>query len=160
MSTVWVGMERANLPVTVSLVADAETGEKTTVVFCPQEHGIYTGNTLTGRGTSVIGGREEPPPDPAQFSNAVKLREGNDIVVKIYCQRRPRQARFRSSRRQGNTGKGSTSMATTSRRWFATWIRIFLAARQRRSFSSSVSTKKVPVACASWPFGGYCQSSR
>jgi len=79
-----VTIERGDNPMTVSLVADAETGEKTTVTFYPREHEIYMGNTLIGRGTSVIGGREGPPPDSTQFGNAVKLQEENDIVVKIY----------------------------------------------------------------------------
>ena len=79
-----VSMERANDPMTVSLVANAETDEKTTVVFYPQEHEIYMGNTLIGRGTSVIGGREGPSPDSTHFGDAVKLQEGNDVVVKIY----------------------------------------------------------------------------
>ena len=68
-----VSVEQASPPRTISLAADAETDEKTTVVFYPEEHEIYMGSTLVGRGTSVIGGREGPSPDPTQFGNTVKL---------------------------------------------------------------------------------------
>ncbi|KAF9644598.1 hypothetical protein BDM02DRAFT_3102628 [Thelephora ganbajun] len=40
--------------------------------------------TLLGRGTTVIGGRRGPPPDPTQFGDTSGLREGNDLVAKIY----------------------------------------------------------------------------
>ena len=72
-----------NLP-TFSLGVDKETGEKNTVFFYPNHHNIHLGNTLIGRGTSVIGGRMGPPPGPAEVGNADKLREGNDLVVKTY----------------------------------------------------------------------------
>ena len=69
---------------TVSFVADAETGERITIVFYPNDHEIYLGTTLIGRGTSVIGGRMGPPPELTQLGDTKKLREGNNLVVKIY----------------------------------------------------------------------------
>jgi hypothetical protein len=69
---------------TVSFSVDAETGERITIVFYPDDHEIYLGTTLIGRGTSVIGGRRGPPPEPAQVRDTRNLREGNDLVVKIY----------------------------------------------------------------------------
>jgi hypothetical protein len=69
---------------TASFVADEGPGQRITIVFYPDDHEIYLGTTLIGRGTSVIGGRKGPPPDPTQFGNTDQLREGNDLVVKIY----------------------------------------------------------------------------
>ena len=69
---------------TYSLEAEKATGEKITVVFYPGQHNIHLGNTLIGRGTSVIGGRIGPPPESTELGNADKLREGNDMVVKTY----------------------------------------------------------------------------
>jgi len=67
---------------TFSFGVDKETGER--VFFYPTHHNIYLGNTLIGRGTSVIGGRMGPPPGPAEVGGEDKLREGNDLVVKTY----------------------------------------------------------------------------
>jgi len=78
-----IGVEPGEL-FTVSFVADAETGEKITIVFYPHDHAIYLGTTLIGRGTSVTGGRIGPPPEPTQLEDTNKLREGNDIVIKTY----------------------------------------------------------------------------
>ena len=77
-------MEPVEKPPTASLVVDTESGERITIVFYPRDHEIYLGTTLIGRGTSVIGGRMGPPPDPTQFGDTRKLRHGNDLVVKTY----------------------------------------------------------------------------
>ena len=69
---------------TVSFVADAETDERVAVVFYPEDHEIYLGTTLIGRGANVIGGREGPPLELTQIGDMKKLREGNDVVVKSY----------------------------------------------------------------------------
>ena len=62
---------------TVSFVADAETREITTVIFHPNDHENYLqGTTLPGHGTSIIGGRGRPPPEPAKLGDTVKLGEG------------------------------------------------------------------------------------
>ena len=79
-----VRVEQVADPFTVSFVVDAETGERITIVFYPLDHEIYLGITLIGRGTSVVGGRIGPPPEPTQFGNTSKIREGNDLVVKTY----------------------------------------------------------------------------
>ena len=69
---------------TVSFIADDATGQKITIVFYPNDHQIYLGTTLIGRGTSVIGGRKGPLPETTEFGDTRKLREGNDLAVKIY----------------------------------------------------------------------------
>ena len=69
---------------TVSFVADEGTGQKTKVIFYPNNHNIYLGTTLIGRGTSVIGGRRGPPPETTKIGDMRKLQEGNDLAVKIY----------------------------------------------------------------------------
>ena len=79
-----INVEPVNSLLTVSFVADAETGERIAVVFYPEDHEVYLGITLIGRGTSVIGGREGPPPESTQLGDTEKLREGNDLVVKSY----------------------------------------------------------------------------
>ena len=79
-----VRMEQAKDPPTYSFIVDTETGGRITIVFYPLDHAIYSGTTLIGRGTNVIGGRMGPPPDPKQFGDTSKVREGNDFVLKIY----------------------------------------------------------------------------
>ena len=79
-----VRLEPMEKAVTYSFGADKVTGERITVVFHPQLHNIHLGNTLIGRGTSVIGGRMGPPPESTGLGDADKLREGNDLVVKMY----------------------------------------------------------------------------
>ena len=69
---------------TVSLGVDTETGERITIVFYPNDHDIYLGTTLIGRGTGVIGGRMGPAPEVSELGDTRKLRNGNDLVVKIY----------------------------------------------------------------------------
>jgi hypothetical protein len=61
-----------------------ETGERIAIVFCPLDHEIYPGTTPTGRGASVVGGREGPLPESTQLSSTGKLRERNCLVVEIY----------------------------------------------------------------------------
>lgn len=68
----------------VSFVADAEPGEGIAIVFYPDNHETYLGTALIGRGTSVIDGRMGPAPEPTQFGDTSKLREGNDLVLKIH----------------------------------------------------------------------------
>jgi hypothetical protein len=53
-------------------------------VFHPGDDEVYMGITMLGRGTGVIGGRKEEPPEAPKPGTAEKLREGNDLVVKIY----------------------------------------------------------------------------
>ena len=77
-------MEPVDKLPTASLVADAETGERTTTVCYPHDHRIYPGTALLGRGTSVIGGRRGPLPELGQLGNAEKLREGNGLVAETY----------------------------------------------------------------------------
>ena len=67
----------------VSFVPDDETGQKINIVFFPDDHEIYLGTTLIGRGTSVFGGRKGPPPEITELRNMSELREGNDLAVKI-----------------------------------------------------------------------------
>ena len=69
---------------TVSFVADGEAGQGVTIVFYPDDHEIYLGTSLIGRGTSAVGGTRGPPPELTQLGDTGKLREGNDLVVKIY----------------------------------------------------------------------------
>ena len=69
---------------TVSSVVDEETSQRIMVVLYPNDHEIYLGMTLIGRGTSVIGGREGLPPVPTQLGYTSNPRTGNDLVVKIY----------------------------------------------------------------------------
>jgi hypothetical protein len=79
-----VKVEPGTKLLTVSFVADEETGQRITIVFYPDDHEIYLGTTLIGRGTNIIGGREGPPPEPTQLGDTKNLRAGNDLVVKIY----------------------------------------------------------------------------
>jgi hypothetical protein len=76
-------VEPGAMSLTVLSVADEEAGQRITIVLYPDDHGIYLGATLIGRGTSVIGGREELPPVPTQLGYTSNLRAGNDLV-KIY----------------------------------------------------------------------------
>jgi len=69
---------------TVSFVADEQTGQTITIFFYPDDHEIYLGTTLIGRSTGIIGARIGPPPDSTELGDTRKLREGNDLVVKIY----------------------------------------------------------------------------
>jgi len=69
---------------TASFVADKGTDQKIKIVFYPNDHAIYLGTTLVGRGTSVIGGRKGPSPETTELGDTGKLREGNDLAVKIY----------------------------------------------------------------------------
>ena len=69
---------------TVSFVADDETGQTTTTRFYPDDHEIYLGTTLIGRGTSVIGGRKGPSPEITELRTTEELRKGNDLAVKVY----------------------------------------------------------------------------
>ena len=69
---------------TVSFVANDETGQTIMIHFYPNDHEIYLGTTLLGRGTSVIGGRKGPSPEITELHNTRELREGNDLAVKIY----------------------------------------------------------------------------
>ena len=68
----------------VSFVADTETGGRITIIFYPDDHEIYLGTTLIGRGTNVIGGRRRPGPELGELGDTKNLREGNDLVVKTY----------------------------------------------------------------------------
>jgi len=69
---------------TASFVADDETGQKITTHFYPDDHEIYLGTALLGRGTSVIGGSKGPSPEITEHSSTRELRERNDLAVKIY----------------------------------------------------------------------------
>ena len=70
---------------TFSFGVDKETGERITVVFYPDHHNIYyPGTTFIGRSTSIIGGRMGTPPGSTEVGDMGKLREGNDLVVKMY----------------------------------------------------------------------------
>jgi hypothetical protein len=55
-----VKVEPGTKLLTVSFVADEETGQRITIIFYPDDHEIYLGTTLIGRGTNIIGGREGP----------------------------------------------------------------------------------------------------
>ena len=61
-----------------------KTGEEITIIFYPDDHEIYLGTTLIGRGNSVIGERMGPAPELTQLGDTSKLREENNLVVKIY----------------------------------------------------------------------------
>jgi hypothetical protein len=67
---------------TVSFDVGGEAGQKTTILFFPDDREVGRRTTLFGHGTSVIGGRKGPP--PTKFGNLGSLRAGNDLVVKIY----------------------------------------------------------------------------
>ena len=69
---------------TASFTAGGGAGQETTIDFYPEDHAISLGTKLTGRCTSVIGGRTCPTPDPAHLGDRRELRDGNDVVVKIY----------------------------------------------------------------------------
>jgi hypothetical protein len=77
-------VEPGAISFTVSSVVDEEAGQRIVIVLYPNNHEIYLGMTLIGRGTSVIGGREGLPPVPTQLGYTGNLRVGNDLVVKIY----------------------------------------------------------------------------
>jgi hypothetical protein len=79
-----VKVEPVETPHTISFAADAESGERITIVFYPLHHAVYLGTTLIGRGTSVIGGRKGPRPEQTGINSTEELRKGNDLVVKIY----------------------------------------------------------------------------
>ena len=66
--------------VSFSFDVDGEAGQKTTIVFFPDDHEI----DWRANGTSVIGGRKGPPPAPVEFGGLGSLRKGNDLTVKIY----------------------------------------------------------------------------
>ena len=68
----------------VSFVGDGEAGgEKVRIVLYPFSDGIHLGMTLTGRCTSVSGGRKWPPHKAEGNTNeASAIRDGNDLVVK------------------------------------------------------------------------------
>ena len=152
-----VGTEQVNDPPTYSFIVDTETGERITIVFYPLDHEIYLGITLIGRGTSVVGGRIGPPPEPTQFGDTSKIREGNDLVVKTYWPEESRTSEVEILRKAKEYGKRLISSATTFRRWFATWIQISFAVQQKPSVSSLDFLPTVPVACASLSFEGCCQ---
>ena len=59
-----IGVEQVDKLLTVSFAANAETGERITIAFYPEVREIYLGTTPIRRGTSVIDGSEEPPPEP------------------------------------------------------------------------------------------------
>ena len=84
MSAIWGEGRAGDGVITVSFVANEGTRQKITIIFYPDDHEIYLGMTLIGRGTDIIGGREGPPPEPTQLGDTSKLRAGNDLVVKIY----------------------------------------------------------------------------
>ena len=77
-------VEKGTHPLTVSLVARGETGEEITVFFFPDDHEIYLGTTLIGRGTSVIGGRKTCLLKTTGVPDTETLRKGNDLAVKTY----------------------------------------------------------------------------
>ena len=80
-----VKMDRGKDLLTASFVAGERSGQATTVDFYPEDHAIcLPGTKLIGRCTSVIGGRTCPTPDPAHLGDRRELRDGNDVVVKIY----------------------------------------------------------------------------
>ncbi|KAF9642050.1 hypothetical protein BDM02DRAFT_3194011 [Thelephora ganbajun] len=60
-----------------------KTGQGITTIY-PDDHEIYLGMTLLGRGATVIGRKRGPPPDPTQLGDTSNLQEGSDLVVKIY----------------------------------------------------------------------------
>jgi len=69
---------------TVSFGADAEIGEKTTVILrYPNDHESYLGTTLLGRGTSVIGRRRGPPPEEDRASEAEILKKEKEYGEKV-----------------------------------------------------------------------------
>ena len=106
------------------------------------------GMLLIGRGTDVIGGRMGPPPESTELGNVKKLQQENDLVVKTYWPEENRTSEVEILKKAREYGERSTSSGTTSRRWFATWIRTSFAVRRRQSDSSSVSLLTAPVACA------------
>ena len=70
----------------VSFVGDGEAdGEQTQIVLYPFSHDIYFGTALFERGTNVIGGRKWPPHERKEHAdNADAVRDGNNLVAKIY----------------------------------------------------------------------------
>ena len=79
-----VRLELKEKTVAYSFVADKAIGERITVISHSQLHNIHLGNTLIGRGTSVIGRRMGPLLESMGLGDATKLREGNDLVIKTY----------------------------------------------------------------------------
>lgn len=57
----------------IAFVADAESGETITIIFCPQAREICLGVTSVGRGTSVIGERKGPHPNQKRDSSSTKI---------------------------------------------------------------------------------------
>ena len=87
-----VKMQEKNGVLMASFVAGRGEGRDTEIVFYPEDDGIRLSTTLIGRGTNVIGGRRAPGPPTTQPGDARGLREGNDVVVKMYW---PEEARMR-----------------------------------------------------------------
>ena len=83
-------MEMKNEVSTASFVAAGPTGQEREIIFYPDADNIHLGTSLVGRGTSVIGGRTGPAPDDTQLHDRKKLRDANNIAVKIYW---PEEAR-------------------------------------------------------------------
>ena len=80
-----VKVEPAKKLFTSSFVGSTGTGERITIFFYPGDHDdIYLRTTLIGRGTSVVERRRGPLPQPTQFSDTRKFREGNGLTVKMY----------------------------------------------------------------------------
>lgn len=90
---------------TVSFVTNTETDEEITIVFYPDDHEIYLGTTLIGRGTSLIGGRRGPSPETTELVDTSKLREGNDLVVKIYWPEEKRRSEVEILKKAKEHGK-------------------------------------------------------
>jgi len=101
-----VRLEPKGKTLTYSFGADKATGERITVVFYPQLHNIHLGNTLIGRGTSVIGGRMGPSPESTGLGDADKLREGNDMVVKTYWPEEKRTSEVEILKKAREYGEG------------------------------------------------------
>ena len=79
-----VKIDRRRDLLTASFTAGEGAVQETTIDFYPEDHAIRLQKKLVGRCTSVIGGRRGPAPDPTHPDDRRELRDGNDVVVKIY----------------------------------------------------------------------------
>ena len=70
--------------VIASFVGRDETGQEITTFFYPKDDIIRRGLAMLGRGTDVDGARLGPLPELSEIKDTGVLRDGNDLVIKIY----------------------------------------------------------------------------
>ena len=82
-------------------------GDDKNIIFYPDIDDIYLGTTLIGRGTSVNGGKIGlvSNHNPGDFPTSEILRNGNDIMVKIYWPEEARKSEVEILKKAEECGK-------------------------------------------------------